>query len=195
MRDTQREADLGRRRSRVLAESLMWDLMPALGITPWAKGRRSTAEPPRPPDHATFDLRVLKKKKSLKKIPTNKVQKELVSLLRWWLSLSDKGEVDHWIEGSGWKWRFDPLQPIPHIAANSLCRVLLAWSCSFFLPWCPMPLGQSPDILRHLQDFMIWPHLSFQTKGLSLSLTTPSTPDTTHHSSPSYSHTDLFFFF
>ena len=51
MRDTEREKgrDTGRGRSRLLAGSPTWDLIPDPGITPLAKGRCSTAEPFRHP--------------------------------------------------------------------------------------------------------------------------------------------------
>ena len=50
-RHTERGRDIGRgRRSRLHAESLMWDSIQDSGITPWAKGRCSTTEPPRRPD-------------------------------------------------------------------------------------------------------------------------------------------------
>ena len=42
------------RRSRLPARSPMWDSVPDPGITPRAKGRRSTAEPPRPPEKVYF---------------------------------------------------------------------------------------------------------------------------------------------
>ena len=40
----ERGRDTGRGRSRLLAGNLMWDSIPDPGITPWAKGRRSTTE-------------------------------------------------------------------------------------------------------------------------------------------------------
>ena len=49
MRDTEGGRDLGRERNGLLAESQMWDLILRPGITPWAEGRHSIAEPPRHP--------------------------------------------------------------------------------------------------------------------------------------------------
>ena len=58
MRDRERERekgrDTGRGRSRLHAGSQMWDLILGLGITPWAKGRQSTPEPPRHPSKLQF---------------------------------------------------------------------------------------------------------------------------------------------
>ena len=56
MRDTDRERgrDLGRGRSRLHARSPTWDSIPDPGITPWAKGRGSTAKPPRCPLDLSF---------------------------------------------------------------------------------------------------------------------------------------------
>ena len=53
MRDMERERergrDTGRGRSRLHVGTLMWDSIPDSRITPWAKGRHQTAEPPRDP--------------------------------------------------------------------------------------------------------------------------------------------------
>ena len=49
-RDIERGRDIGSGRSRLCAGSLMWDSIPGPGIMPWAKGRRSTTEPPGAPD-------------------------------------------------------------------------------------------------------------------------------------------------
>ena len=54
MRDTEREADIGRGRSRLHAGIPMWDSIRNSRITPWAKGRRSTAGLPRHPGHCIF---------------------------------------------------------------------------------------------------------------------------------------------
>ena len=45
----ERGRDIGRGRSRLPARNLMWDLISDPGIMPSAKGRCSTAEPPRHP--------------------------------------------------------------------------------------------------------------------------------------------------
>ena len=52
--ETRRGRDIGRGRSRLPAESLMGDLIPDPGITPWAEGRCSTIEPPRCPNEWDF---------------------------------------------------------------------------------------------------------------------------------------------
>ena len=52
--ETQRGRDIGRGRSRLPTSSPMWDSIPGPGITPWAKGRCSTAEPPRHPSTSSF---------------------------------------------------------------------------------------------------------------------------------------------
>ena len=49
MEDTQRGRDIGRGRSRPSARSPVWDSILDSRITPCAKGRHSTAEPPRRP--------------------------------------------------------------------------------------------------------------------------------------------------
>ena len=49
MRDTERGRDIDRGRSRLLAGSLMWDLISRLDHA-LGEGRRSTAEPPRHPN-------------------------------------------------------------------------------------------------------------------------------------------------
>ena len=49
MRDRKRGGNVGRGRSRLHAGSPMWDSIPDPRITPWAKGRCSTAELPRCP--------------------------------------------------------------------------------------------------------------------------------------------------
>ena len=49
MRDTERGRDIGRGKRRLPARSPMWDSIPDPGITPWAEGRYSTAEPLRRP--------------------------------------------------------------------------------------------------------------------------------------------------
>ena len=46
-RHRERGRDIGRRVSRLLAGSPMWDSILNSGITPWAEGRCSTTEPPR----------------------------------------------------------------------------------------------------------------------------------------------------
>ena len=45
MRDTERGRDIGQGGSRLHARSPIWDSIPDPMITPWAKGRCSTAEP------------------------------------------------------------------------------------------------------------------------------------------------------
>ena len=50
--ETQR--DRGRGRSRLPAGNLIWNSIPGLRITPWAKSRCSTAEPPRHPQNQHF---------------------------------------------------------------------------------------------------------------------------------------------
>ena len=47
-----------KQRSKLLMESLMWDLIPGPGIMPWAEGRCSTTEPPRGPFSACFRGRI-----------------------------------------------------------------------------------------------------------------------------------------
>ena len=61
MRDKERERgrDIGRGRSRLPARSPMWDSIPDPWITPWGKGRCSTAEPPRPPRTFVLNLKIL----------------------------------------------------------------------------------------------------------------------------------------
>ena len=56
MRDTEteRHGDTGRGKSRLLAESPMWDLIPDSGIMIWAEDRCPNAEPPRRPCSLTF---------------------------------------------------------------------------------------------------------------------------------------------
>ena len=49
MIERERGRDTGGGRSRLHAESLMWDSIRGLQIAPWAKGRCQTAEPPRDP--------------------------------------------------------------------------------------------------------------------------------------------------
>ena len=49
MRVRERGRDIGWGRSRLPARSLMWDSILDPRIMPWAKGRHSTAEPPRCP--------------------------------------------------------------------------------------------------------------------------------------------------
>ena len=44
-----RGRDIGRRRSRLLARSPMWDSIQDPGIMPWDQGKRSATEPPRRP--------------------------------------------------------------------------------------------------------------------------------------------------
>ena len=60
MKDTQREKgrDVSRGRSRLQAGSLMWDWILRPWITPLARGRCSTAEPPRCPWLANFLLTI-----------------------------------------------------------------------------------------------------------------------------------------
>ena len=50
-RQRERGRDMGRGRSRLPAGSLRENSIPGPGITPWAKGRCSTAEPPRRPSN------------------------------------------------------------------------------------------------------------------------------------------------
>ena len=47
MKDTERDRDTGRGRSRLHAGSPMWDSIRVSRITPWAEGRCSTTELPR----------------------------------------------------------------------------------------------------------------------------------------------------
>ena len=49
MKDTEREAETGRGKSRLHAGNMMWDLVPALREHSLAEGRCSTAEPSRHP--------------------------------------------------------------------------------------------------------------------------------------------------
>ena len=49
----ERSRDIGRGRSSFPARSPMWSLIPDLGIMSWAKGRCSTNEPHRCPNHET----------------------------------------------------------------------------------------------------------------------------------------------
>ena len=53
-RERERGRDTGRGRSRLHAGSPTWDLIRVSRITPWAKGRRQTAAPPRDPATAPF---------------------------------------------------------------------------------------------------------------------------------------------
>ena len=49
MTDTEREAETQAEASSMQGTFRMWDSILDPGITPWAKGRHSTAEPPRRP--------------------------------------------------------------------------------------------------------------------------------------------------
>ena len=58
-RHSERDRDIGRRRSRFLTGSPTWDSILGPRIPPWAEGRCSTTEPPSHPKHMTLDLRVV----------------------------------------------------------------------------------------------------------------------------------------